>query len=104
MLKTVKLLPKIDINNINKIQIIIIAGIEAIAHLPIKITIEENGILKSLIATFCSFFSFNISHKNIPKYLLYHIKISFVNEKTFEITTSERNYELFGIKFITLNA
>ena len=56
------------------------------------------------IYIYISFFSFNISHKNIPKYLLYHIKISFVNEKTFEITTSERNYELFGIKFITLNA
>ena len=61
MLKMVKLLPKIDINNINKIQIIIIAGIDAIAHLTIKITIEEKGILKSLIAIlFCSL-SINIS-------------------------------------------
>ena len=60
-LKIDRLLPKRDIKIINKIQIIIIAGIDAIAHLTIKITIEENGILKSLIATFCSFFSFNIS-------------------------------------------
>ena len=69
MLKIVKLLPKIDINNINKIQIIIIAGIEAIAHLTIKITIEANGILKSLIATFCSFSSFNITPFNKLKNL-----------------------------------
>ena len=61
MLKIDKLLPKRDINIINRIQIIIIAGIEAIAHLTIKITIEEKGILKSLIAIFCSCLSFKIS-------------------------------------------
>ena len=34
-----------------------------------KITIEENGILKSLIATFCSFSSFNITPFNKLKNL-----------------------------------
>ena len=90
MLKMVKLLPKIDINNINKIQIIIIAGIEAIAHLTIKITIEENGILKSLIATFCSFFSLNISPFNKLKILFLFVQI-YLN-----------HFSIFEIKFLNL--
>ena len=85
MLKTVKLVPKIDINNINKIQIIIIAGIEAIAHLTIKITIEENGILKSLIATFCSFFSLNISPSNKLKILFLTVQNYLNHFSIFEI-------------------